>query len=157
MYSEMLIHPNTSQSIQITLIPTDALFLFLSSSTDAPSSASEIELHAETERLCLLAGAPELFPNLVPLNLGQSSLARGGELLHLTLPRHTGCLAMGLRLERRSSRSSISRSSASEAAPATDSSVRDVVGEGGAELRSLSRLCFECKESLWVTEAELHF
>jgi hypothetical protein len=57
---------------------------------DSPSSASEIELHAETERLHFLTGAPELFPDLVSLGLAQSSLARGGELLHLTLPRHTG-------------------------------------------------------------------
>ncbi|KAK3155747.1 hypothetical protein QOZ80_2BG0207020 [Eleusine coracana subsp. coracana] len=33
---------------------------------------SEIALHAETERLRLLAGAPELFPDLVPLGLAQS-------------------------------------------------------------------------------------
>ncbi|TVU27597.1 hypothetical protein EJB05_19090, partial [Eragrostis curvula] len=33
---------------------------------------SEIALHAEAERLRLLAGAPELFPDLVPLGLAQS-------------------------------------------------------------------------------------
>jgi hypothetical protein len=52
--------------------PSHAPLLPLLISLPSGIADSEIALHVETERLHLHAGAPELFPDLVPLGLAQS-------------------------------------------------------------------------------------